>query len=172
MARRYRGRKVAKAVEQPSDTDAIVARALRFQPLASENFHSYLARVWRGSLSAIEVKIAEKIYCVLMRAQALRAGEALSKMARDRSARSGESFERAFTAIAGAPAGGQLYQLTKTRIAPPSLPPSADAQIAADELDAIAKRIATEESCSPQQAYAAACKRFPAAYARSRGYDR
>ena len=166
-------RKIAKS-ETPADADAVISRSLAHMPVASESYDRWVKRVFQGTISGFDLRLARSIFDLLSKAAAVRssASTTLEKMAKSRAAETGQTFERSYTDLVKTPAGQSLYEIVKTKIAPPALPLSADAQAAADELQGFAKRIQTEESCTPQQAFALAATRFPSIYARSRGYDR
>lgn len=174
--RRFAGRlkrNVAKSGTS-ADADAVIAQSLAHAPVASETYDRWVRRVFRGQLSGFDLKLARCIFDLLGKATAVRTGaaEALQKMARTRAAETGASFEQAFTAVSRTPVGGQLYELSKAKIIPPALPPSDIAKRAADELQEMAKRIATEEHCSDAQAFSRAAQRFPEMYAKSRNHAR
>jgi hypothetical protein len=168
---------VAKAA--PADTVSeedpaeLVATAFRHPPVASEPFAKWVSRV-HGSLHGADITIAKALFNLFGQAAGIRAKatDRLEKMARERAQEVGETFHQSFAKICRTAPGEELYRLSKARLLPSELPLSDIAKAASDELAGIAARIQADEGLSSAQAFTAACKRNPSAYARSRGREK
>jgi len=121
---RFRRRRLKKSLFKnavASDADALVAQALGHSPVASETYEAWLRRVFRGTLSGFDLKLAKALYDLLMKAAGVRtmASEALEKMARIRAAEAGVTFEKAYASVATSETGKQLYELIRAKLIPP-----------------------------------------------------
>ncbi|HWE72590.1 MAG TPA: hypothetical protein VG328_05470 [Stellaceae bacterium] len=176
FARRRMKRNVAKTAPTAVDLAAIARQALARSPVNSEDFANWSRRVYGaqlGSFTSLELKVARYIFELAHRAAAVKttAAEAINQLAKARAAETGKLFETAYREVAGTPLGSELCSMMRKRVVPPP-PQSVDAENATNELRDIVARIQKSESMSSQQAFTAACQRFPDLYEKCRGRSR